>query len=452
MYSIYKKIFINRLTINQVKGIVMQRLRPLFLIGTLLFIALNGRAQVKIGGYPSLSADNPDIHGVIFSKAGNQLSYPEMTLGSTEALALSFDDFDARLKNYSYTYIRCDQNWQPVLQSSFDYIQGFTDMRIRDAKFSSISRTRYVHYTAMLPTSESQIKKSGNYLLKVYLDGDTSKLAFERRMLVVAPKVSVAASVVRPSGQSPTGDQQKLNLSISVNRLRLQNPRDQIKVVVLQNYRWDNAVHELQPAFMRGTTYEYNSERDLLFAAGKEFRWADLKSFRFQSDRVAGVSVSDGKPAGYDVLLKTDPSRNESQYMPYVDYDGFYQIASTENIQVAYQGDYGLVRFSYKTATGQPYSGRDLYVLGQFNQYRKDDNSRLVYNPAKGLYEKTLLLKQGYYSYLYGTAESTNQPSKTDLTEGNYWETENKYTILVYYQSYTDRAPELVACTTVSSR
>ncbi|GAB3352082.1 DUF5103 domain-containing protein [Arachidicoccus ginsenosidivorans] len=452
MYSIYKKIFINTLTINQVKGIVMQRLRPLFLIGTLLFIALNGRAQVKIGGYPSLSADNPDIHGVIFSKAGNQLSYPEMTLGSTEALALSFDDFDARLKNYSYTYIRCDQNWQPVLQSSFDYIQGFTDMRIRDAKFSSISRTRYVHYAATLPTSESQIKKSGNYLLKVYLDGDTSKLAFERRMLVVAPKVSVAASVVRPSGQSPTGDQQKLNLSISVNRLRLQNPRDQIKVVVLQNYRWDNAVHELQPAFMRGTTYEYNSERDLLFAAGKEFRWADLKSFRFQSDRVAGVSVSDGKPAGYDVLLKTDPSRNESQYMPYVDYDGFYQIASTENIQVAYQGDYGLVRFSYKTATGQPYSGRDLYVLGQFNQYRKDDNSRLVYNPAKGLYEKTLLLKQGYYSYLYGTAESTNQPSKTDLTEGNYWETENKYTILVYYQSYTDRAPELVACTTVSSR
>ena len=452
MYSIYKKIFINSLIINQVKALVKQNLTPLFLIGTLLFIALNASAQVKIGGYPSLSADNPDIHGVVFSKAGNQLSYPEMTLGSTQALTLSFDDFDARLKNYSYTYIRCDQNWQPVLQSAFDYIQGFTDVRIRDAKFSSISLTRYVHYTATLPTSQSLIKKSGNYLLKVYLDGDTSKLAFERRMLVVDPKVSVAASVVQPNGRSPIGDRQKINLSISVNRLHVQNPRDQIKVVVLQNYRWDNAVHELQPAFMRGTTYEYNSERDLLFAAGKEFRWADLKSFRFQSDRVAGVSVSDGKPAGYDVILKTDPTRNESQYMPYVDYDGFFQIASTENIQVAYQGDYGLVRFSYKTATGQPYSGRDLYVLGQFNQYKKDENSRLVYNQAKGIYEKTLLLKQGYYSYLYATAESTDQPSQTDLTEGNYWETENKYTVLVYYQSYTDRAPELVACTTVSSR
>lgn len=438
--------------INQVKALVKQNITPLFLIGTVLFIALNASAQVKIGGYPSLSADNPDIHGVVFSKAGNQLSYPEMTLGSTQALTLSFDDFDARLKNYSYTYIRCDQNWQPVLQSAFDYIQGFTDVRIRDAKFSSISRTRYVHYTATLPTSQSLIKKSGNYLLKVYLDGDTSKLAFERRMLVVDPKVSVAASVVQPNGRSPIGDRQKINLSISVNRLHVQNPRDQIKVVVLQNYRWDNAVHELQPAFMRGTTYEYNSERDLLFAAGKEFRWADLKSFRFQSDRVAGVSVSDGKPAGYDVILKTDPTRNESQYMPYVDYDGFFQIASTENIQVAYQGDYGLVRFSYKTATGQPYSGRDLYVLGQFNQYKKDENSRLVYNQAKGIYEKTLLLKQGYYSYLYATAESTDQPSQTDLTEGNYWETENKYTVLVYYQSYTDRAPELVACTTVSSR
>jgi len=452
MNLLNNKLFITILKTNHLKWVGHRPSIQLLLAVVLLFMGLNARAQVWVGGYPALRADDPDIHGIIFSRSGSPLEYPIIDLGSTEGLELSFDDFDANLKNYSYTYIRCDQNWQPVLQSAFDYIQGFTEVRIREAKFSSISKTPYVHYQATLPTSQSKIKKSGNYLLKVFLDGDSSKLVFERKMLVVDPLVTVAARVVRPTGRSPLGDRQKLNLSINVNRLHLQNPRDQIQVVVLQNYRWDNAVRGLQPAFMKGPTYEYNSERDLLFAAGKEYRWADLKSFRFQSDRVAGVTVSDGRPAGYDVILKTDMARNESQYMPYVDYDGFLQIASTENIQVSYQGDYGLVRFSYKTATGQPYAGRDLYVLGQFNQYRKDDNSRLVYNPAKALYEKTLLLKQGYYSYLYGTAKNLEEPADTDLTEGNYWETENKYTVLVYYQSYTDRAPALVACTTVSSR
>ena len=282
--------------------------------------------------------------------------------------------------------------------------------------------------------------------------GDTSKLAFERRILVTDPKVTVTAAVVRPNGPTPGGDRQKLNLIIDVSRLNVQNPMQQVKVVVLQNYRWDNAVHNLQPAFMRGTAYEYNSERDLLFAAGKEYRWADLQSFRFQSERVAGVVPIDGNPAGYDIALKTDEERLGTQYMPYTDYDGFYKIAASENIQPWYQGDYGLVHFQYKTSTGQAYSNNQVYILGQFNQYKKDDNSRMVYNPATGIYEKTLLLKQGYYSYLYGTARTDTDPTNTDITEGNYWETENTYTVLVYYQSYTERAPELVACRTVSSR
>ena len=449
MNIVYKELIIdkkNSARTNKIRKVVQ------LIIG--ISLCLQAGAQPTRGGFPHLRPDQPDIHGVLFSKAGTPLSYPEMELGGTATLELSFDDFDARLKNYSYTYQRCDQNWEPVLQSSFDYIKGFAQNRIQAGQFSSLTRTKYVHYTATLPTGQSQITKSGNYLIKVYLDGDSSKLAFERRMLVVDPKVTVSASVIRPSGGGPMGqgDQQCLDLSITVNRLSLQHPRDQIKVVVLQNWRWEGALRNLQPSFMRGTTYQYNSQRDLLFAAGKEYRWADLRSFRFLSDRVAAARELDGNPADYEVTLKVDDERAASQYMPYQDYNGFYQIASTDNNQVSFQGQYALVRFSYKSATGTAYDNQDLYILGQFNQYRKDDQSRMVYNPAKGLYEKTLLLKQGYYSYLYGLASQTDQSLSTDITEGNYWETENTYTVLVYYTSYSDRAPELVACQSVSSR
>src|SRR5690606_13039419 len=132
------------------------------------------------------------------------------------------------------------------------------------------------------------------------------------------------------------------------------------------------------------------------------------------SDRVAGVREADGNPAGYDVRLKTDEERLGAVYMRYQDYNGFYQIASSENKQVGFQGDYGLVRFSYKTGSGQPYAGQSLYVLGQFNQYRRDENSRMVYNAATGVYEKILLLKQGFYSYLYGASEAPQDVVQSD--------------------------------------
>lgn len=409
-------------------------------------------AGTQRGGFQPLPADAAGIHAVQFSVAGNQMAYAIMDLGQSQGLELDFDDFDPRPKVYNYTFLLCDEHWQPVLLSPFDYLKGFNQARITDYKYSSVARTKYLHYKAVLPNNQCMPIKSGNYLLKVFLEGDTSKLAFERRMLVVDPKVSIAATVRQPADFARSAEFQKVQFSIDVSRLHVQNPLQQVKVVVLQNERWDNAVHHLQPAFMRGSIYEYNGERDLLFESGKEYRWVDLQSFRFQSERIAGVQIADSA-APYQVEVKTDISRQSVQYMPYADYNGFFKIASSEHINPWWQGDYGWVRFSYRPQDGQPLIGKQLYILGQMNGYRYDGNSLMQFDPAKGLYEKTLLLKQGFYSYLYATKSTDGQSSvEIKSTEGNYWETENDYTILVYYQSYSDRAPQLVGCATINSR
>jgi hypothetical protein len=47
------------------------------------------------------------------------------------------------------------------------------------------------------------------------------------------------------------------------------NAAQQIKVVVLQNYRWDNAMMDLKPTFIRGTSLEYNAENTAFFPAVK---------------------------------------------------------------------------------------------------------------------------------------------------------------------------------------
>ena len=77
----------------------------------------------------------------------------------------------------------------------------------------------------------------------------------------------------------------------------------------------------------------------------------------------------------------------------------------------------------------------------------------MTYNADKGVYEKTLYLKQGYYSYIYVTKDlnDPNSIAKTEQTEGDYWETENDYTVLIYFRSLSGRHDELVGVTSLNS-
>ena len=392
---------------------------------------------------------NPDIHGIVFSLSGNQLAYPIINLGAQNAVQLDFDDFSGSVKNYYYTFVLCDADWQPVDDPSPNYLNGFSQDRIPTYTISSYAKVNYIHYSISLPQQNCMPTRSGNYLLKVFENGDPSQLAFSRRLLIENPRVAISAEVQQPYDNEKTGTYQKVQFSINVAPLQLQSPQQQLKVVVLQNFRWDNAVSGIQPAFMRGQVYEYNGERDLLFQAGKEYRRADLQSFRYQSEFVKSIDVTQ---VPFVVEMKTDKSRMNEDYLPISDYDGFFNITTLEQIDPNTQGDYAWVHFTYVSDDGKPYADRDVYIVGQMNNYVYDDNSKLKFNPDKGYYETTLLLKQGYYNYMYVTKSADNPAPDFSLAEGNNWLTENNYTVLVYYQSFSDRAPQLVGVKTISSQ
>src|SRR5690606_979443 len=109
-----------------------------------------------------------------------------------------FDDLDPVVRNYSYTYQLCNADWTPAILSQFDYIKGFSQQRITTYRNSSIAYTRYIHYQAVLPDRNCRPSRSGNYLLKVFADGDTSKLIFTRRLLVLEDRAPVAAQIQQP--------------------------------------------------------------------------------------------------------------------------------------------------------------------------------------------------------------------------------------------------------------
>jgi hypothetical protein len=389
-----------------------------------------------------------NIKSVRLYNVGNELSLPVINLNSGNQAELHFDDMDADVKNYYYTFQLCNNDWTPVDLSQFDYIKGFTQLRISNYHFSSIALTRYTHYQAVIPDASCYPTRSGNYILKVFLNGDTSQLAFTKRFMVVDNKASILARVIQPYAPDLFQTHQRLQFTVAFKGLDVFNAGQQIKVVILQNYRWDNALKNFPPTFIRGTTLEYNSENIGVFPGGKEWRWLDITDFHLQSEKVL---KADYNKLSTEIYLRPDGQRDGQRYIYYRDYDGMYVSSTIRGLNPLWESDYANVHFSFVPPNGVPYANKDVYLFGQLTNYNYADSLKMIFNPGKGLYETHLFLKQGYYDYTYIGVDKNN-PSIRGEMDGNYYETENLYTILVYYKSFTDRSDELIGVATFDSR
>ncbi|CAN5638666.1 hypothetical protein BH10BAC3_BH10BAC3_10360 [soil metagenome] len=410
----------------------------------LLVITLFSSACFAIGE----ETRSTTVHSIKFFKKGNQLSLPVIPLNSIEQLELHFDDFQTSSKSYYYTYQLCDANWEPANLSQMDYIKGFSQNRITLYRFSSISFSRYVHYQINLPAANCMPSRSGNYLLKVFTNGDTTNLVFSRKMMVVQDKVTIGAQVLQPFSQNMFKTHQKIVTKVNFGPLDIFNPVQQIRIVVLQNNRWDNAQTATNPTFIRGKEYEYSSEDNFIFEGGKEFRWLDLRSLRLQSERVRRI---DYKDKTYDVYPVPDSVRSPLRYVYYQDLNGRYTIETLEDINPWWQSDYATVHFTFLPNNHDDFSRRQLFLFGEMTGYDTSPANAMQWNEEKKAYEKDVLLKNGYYSYGYVTKDPGNQPVSFRFTEGTVWDTENQYSILVYYRPFGSRSDEIVGYTEINS-
>ena len=392
----------------------------------------------------------PSIESVKLHPYGDPVSYPILALNSDQRLELGFDDLDAGVKTYYYSIELCNSDWTPVAMSPFDYMKGFSRVRINTYRNSSGTLTRYTHYQAVLPDRNCTPTKAGNYMLRVFLDGDTSRLAFTRRFLVVDNRLPPAAQVLQPMSQSRNLTHHRLQVQVNTRGLDVRYPQQQVRLVVLQNNRWDNALQLSNPTFMRQELLQYVSEGEMLMPAVKEWRWVNLRSFRLLGDRVGYQRNSD---SGFALFVQEEHPRLANQYFFFTDINGMWVNETIENVSPLWNADYASVSFRFRPPGDKPYTGQELYVFGEMTGYGMNRAARMAFDPEEGVYRTTLRLKQGYYNYYYATrAIGGNGPFLTDLTENNSWETENRYTVLLYYRELGGRYDQLLGITQLDSR
>lgn len=426
----------------------MQKFQMKYVLTTLFVcLMLAGQSQWPDHIY------KPNIHSIKLFKYGDVYSYPVLNLGSNDQIELHFDDLDGDIKNYYYTFQLCNADWNPANIQAFDYIKGFQSNRISNYRISSIIPTRYTHYQAVLPERSMVPTRSGNYLLKVYLNSDTSKLAFTKRFLVVNNRMAVSAQVMQPYNGHLGRTHQRVQVNVNTANAQINSisPQD-IKVAIVQNYIWQEASIIDRPTIFRGNYYEYSDESSTTFAAGKEWRWVNLRSFRLRSDRVQ--QIVDTSKTRTDIYVKPDAERYNQVYIYMPDINGLYTLQNDDGTNPYWQSDYAWVHFSFIPPSNRAFEGRSIYLFGELTNYDLNVDSKMLFNEDKGVYEKSIFLKQGYYNYSYVTLTDKKEAGVSpsfENTEGNYWGADNAYMIMVYYRPFGARADELLGFTRVNS-
>lgn len=390
-----------------------------------------------------------NIRTVLLFPKGKPLALPIIGLNTGDELQVQFDDLSAQYQQYYFTIELMDINWQPVPLIPFDYIRGLTQNNIRNFSISSIAQQAYYHYSFSFPTPTCKPIKSGNYLMKVFRQGRVNELVFAKRFFVVEQQVPIVASIQEPFDEAISKSHQKIQLTLDVKKIPFFQP-EFLHTAVIQNTRFNDLLISNAPSFIRASHIEYNADRDFVFPAGKEARWLDLQNLRFKTDRIAQI-----QQLGYgsNIILKTDVSRMAIPYFTFKDLNGQLFISNSESIRSEDQNDYANVLFTYQPPNGIAYQGKSLFLSGALTGNQLDLNAKMQWNATMGRYEKWLYLKQGYYSYNYILRSETEPNPLYDFrwTEGDHWETENSYTILVYYRVAGSRYDQIIGFSSLNS-
>lgn len=374
------------------------------------------------------------------SKIGGQV--PVIRLG--EPLLLKFDDLDADFKNINYRIEHYDFEWKPSDLFPDEYLNGFAEGEILDRENSFNTLVAFTHYQLQLPNRNVSIKKSGNYLLKVFTSDPDDPL-FTRKFVVYEALTNITAEVFRPSNISFRDTHQEIRFSIYHKDYTMPNPLEDLKVLIMQNGDWHTAITDLKPQFIRNQRIDFNYISKILFPGCYEFHNFDSKTAMIATLNINHVELDNI----FNIYLKIDEPFEFSPYLRYFDVNGNFVIRNTEGKNSDLEADYTWVHFKLKR---EPLPKSDkLYIVGAFNNWATNYENQMSYNLDAEWYEASLLLKQGFYDYSYAVKNKRKKPMNRTAIDGSFYQTENDYQILVYYREIGERYDRVIGFSQVKS-
>ena len=394
-----------------------------------LFVTLAASAQFSRSYVPSVRTPQ-----ILLNDEWGEL--PVMCLGGDDVLCFSFDEMSHIYHRYTYRIVHCNADWSQSDLLEIDYLDGFNDVLIEDWENSVNTNQLYTHYRFSIPNEDVALKVSGNYRVEVYDDEeDDEQPVASFDFSVVEPLVSFEAWVSGDTDISFNEGEQQVSFVVGYPSF-VASPANELKAVVYQNGRRDNAVSGIVPTYVTANKVEYVHNEKMVFDAGNEYRRFEITDPNAPGEGVEDV-VYDGSL--YNAVLYMDKPR--VSHSNYRDENGRFYVNTIEGLGTALETDYLNVHFALDT----PYrTDGNFYLLGDFSGNGFCESNRLYYDSEGEYYFTSLLLKMGVYNYCYVWVSAGSDKAENIPAEGNYYNTDNEYLLYMYYRGFSDRADRLL--------
>ena len=378
----------------------------------------------------------PDfIKTIQFAGDTKQSQLPIINL--SEALFLSFDDLNGNEADYYYQITHHDFDWTLSDLTKGEYMSGFDDVRIYNYENSFNTFQSYSHYTLKIPNRDTRkLTKSGNYMISIF--DNNGEIVFSRRFMIVENIVSVPTYIKRARDLKSIETKQVVQFTIDSPSLLITNPDETIKTLILQNSNLNNSITNLKPQYTIGSQLIYRYDKEASFYGGNEFLYFDNKDIRAGTSTIRRIDLTDI----YNHFLYTNGARFNRPYTYNPDINGNYQIrVLNANTNMAIEADYARVHFALQYF--EDIADKEIHVYGNYNNWTINESTYMEYDGFSDTYINSQLFKQGFYNYKFVLVNRDGTVDEGAIS-GNFWQTENEYTVLVYFRALGARFDRII--------
>ena len=356
---------------------------------------------------------------------------PYLLYASRQYIDIEWDEMSHDYKRYRYHIDHCDWDWN-VTDGIFesDYLEGLNDQLVEDFEKSFNTTQIYTHYKLRVPSKEIRLRLSGNYRVLIYEEDEEDTPVLEARFCIYEREAGIIAQLSSNTDIDFNDRHQQMTLSIGYGSLAVIDPEQELKVIVMQNRRWDSRVEGLVPNIRKPNGIEFTHNRNLIFPAGNEYHRFEILDVHRTA---TGVDRIDWFEPYYHATLF--PAVIDHSYSYTEDQNGVYVVRSSDNYDDWTTAEYVVVHFFLESPRLE---GGDVYVSGWWAGQTFNPDCKMEYDEARECYHAAILLKQGYYSY-----EFIQKDGLMQRTMGSFYETENEYEVLVYFRQQGARYDRL---------
>ena len=357
--------------------------------------------------------------------------------GLNDPFEIQFDDLYGNEANYYYEIVHCNYDWKHSDLTKNEYLQGFDGIRIQEYTNSLNTLQLYSHYRIGFPNKNTRLLVSGNYIIKIL--NEDREVVFSRKLMLFEDLVSVPMQIKRARTLNTINFKQNIDFSIKSPNLLFQSPLQNVKVLLLQNGKLNEAITNIKPMYTIGNDLIYKYDSETQFWGGNEFLYFENKIIRAANNFIARVDSNNGV---YNAHLYTDNARINKSYTYNPDTNGNFLPLNVNASNNGIEADYSWVFFTLSAPSF--YEKKNIYVNGMFNNYAISDENKMEYNQEKGIYEKAIMIKQGFTNYQYVVADENKKIDYENAIDGNFSQTENNYFAIIYYRENNQRYDRII--------